>query len=199
MNYIGKKYNSITVLSESAKNKHNKRTFLCRCDCGEEKVFVLSSLKSGNTKSCGCTKPKAISSARFKHGRNQTNKTYSTWRAMKERCKKRKCYIDKNITVCNEWATDFLVFLSDMGERPGGKTLDRKDNNKGYYKDNCRWATPQEQSKNTSRNRYLTMNGKTMLLIEWGEELNIAPSTIHGRLRKGWTIEEALSQIRRAN
>lgn len=137
--------------------------------------------------------------APIKHGRNQTDSTYGTWRAMKERCRKRKSYIDKNITVCNEWATDFLVFLSDMGERPEGKTIDRINNNKGYYKENCRWASPEAQSKNTSRNRHLTMKGRTMLLIEWSEELNISPSTIHYRLEKGWPVEDALSQIRRVN
>ena len=118
---------------------------------------------------------------------------------MKERCRTRKSYIDKNITVCAEWIKDFLVFLSDMGERPEGKTLDRKNNNNGYCKENCRWASSEEQSKNTSRNRPLTMKGRTMLLIEWSEELNISPSTIHYRLNKGWPIEEALSQIRRVN
>jgi len=91
----------------------------------------------------------------FKHGYNGTG-TYETWRGMKGRClnKKRndyKYYGGRGIKVCERWL-EFKNFLDDMGERPEGKTLDRKDNDGNYEPSNCRWATKQEQQLN--RNNY---------------------------------------------
>lgn len=79
-------------------------------------------------------------------------KTYVAWKAMKSRCmpysKGRMWYFDKGITVCNVWSESFMSFLKDMGEVPNGKSLDRIDGSKGYFKENCRWATPREQLLN---------------------------------------------------
>lgn len=83
---------------------------------------------------------------------------------MRERCNnpntnRSKSYYEKGITYCNRW-DNYINFLTDMGERPLGTSLDRIDNNKGYCKENCRWATPKEQAINTSRNVFYNIFGE---------------------------------------
>lgn len=73
-------------------------------------------------------------------------------RCVDERPRRRKYYLDRGITVCERWLSSFENFLADMGERPPGLTIDRKDNDLGYFKDNCRWATWAEQRRNQRRN-----------------------------------------------
>jgi hypothetical protein len=58
-----------------------------------------------------------------------------------------KYYGAVGVTVCKRWGT-FVNFLADMGQRPEGKTLDRKNPNGNYTPRNCRWATPAEQRNN---------------------------------------------------
>jgi hypothetical protein len=98
-----------------------------------------------------------------KHGHTPSNKlgrkptqTYRTWQAMKERCtlptnKAFKHYGARGITVCDRWLDSFENFLADMGERPPGLTLDRKNNDGNYEPSNCRWATQTEQVNNSRR------------------------------------------------
>jgi len=192
MDSAGDKYNFLTLINYVGKTKQRKSTWLCLCDCGNKKIMVLSRLKSGNTKSCGCIKSKAISDSKYKHGRNQKDRTYNSWAAMKDRCKRRPYYIKKGVSVCDEWKNDFLQFLFDMGERPKNKTLDRKDNSKGYFKENCRWATNKEQMENTDRNRIIEFNGKSMIISKWGKELGLNSGVINKRIKRGWSIEKAL-------
>lgn len=112
------------------------------------------------------------------------------------RCKyggpKNACY--KNIKVCDRW-TKYQNFKEDMfGSWSDGLTLDRIDNTKNYSSENCRWVTKKEQANNTSRNRKLTLNGRTLNVSQWAEELNIKSTTIRQRIDYyGWTIEKALT------
>lgn len=85
-----------------------------------------------------------------------TNPTYKTWESMKSRCnnpcnERYKDYGGRGIQVCSSWNISFDAFLADMGERPEGLTLDRKDNNKDYNKQNCRWASAAQQQRNTRK------------------------------------------------
>lgn len=133
-----------------------------------------------------------------KHGYRNTP-TYNSWMNMKVRCKNPKThgyhnYGGRGIKVCEEWNNSFIKFLCDMGERPTGMSLDRINSEKGYYKDNCRWASDKQQLRNTRVNKMLTLNGDTKCLAAWAEEFKIAEGTIARRLKGGWSEEDAVKK-----
>jgi len=159
---IGKRFGKLTPIKYIGKNKYGKSLLLCKCNCGNEKIIVGSSLKSGHTKSCGCL----IKENRgvLKHGHAKRGKesiTHRSWSDMLQRCnnpnyKRYQDYGGRGITVCDRWLPEnngFINFLKDMGERPKGKSLDRIENNKGYYPKNCKWSTPKEQCNNKRNNK----------------------------------------------
>jgi hypothetical protein len=134
---------------------------LYRCECGTEKIIGVDPVKRGKTRSCGCL-GREISAARmrdrseFRAGRRTHGKTgtptFVTWMAMLSRCTNKNItnyayYGGRGITVCERWMS-FENFLSDMGERPEGMSIDRKDVNGNYEPSNCQWATRLEQSRN---------------------------------------------------
>lgn len=125
---------------------------------------------------------------------------YRVYRAMLTRCyypsdTNYKWYGAKGICVCDRWrgAGGFERWLADMGPRPDGMTLDRKDPRGDYEPDNCRWATTRTQSINRTNNRHLTAFGRTQTLHEWCEETGLRHNTVLERLKRGWTVEESLS------
>jgi hypothetical protein len=101
-----------------------------------------------------------------------------------------KNYGKRGITVEDERWLEFVNFYEDMGERPKGMTLDRKDNNKGYCKENCRWAINEDQENNRRNNHLLTFNGKTQSMAKWARELGMTYSTIMSRVRKNWPLDK---------
>ena len=165
----GDKFNRLTAIKFAYK-KGIHTYWLFKCDCGNEKVICVNNVKRGNTKSCGCLFKKS----NLIHGMEKT-KIYRAWASMKQRClnsnnAKYKNYGGRGISICDEWAS-FENFYNDMGERPKGLTLDRIDNNKGYYKSNCRWTTPEIQNNNKRNNVFLSYNGKTKTMTQWIKEL----------------------------
>lgn len=129
------------------------------------------------------------------------SREYNSWKAMLARCytpsnPSYKYCGGRGITVCKRWRNEegFANFIRDMGGRPKGMTLDRRDNDGHYTPENCRWATPQEQARNRSTyNRNITWNGETKCVKAWASQVGISPTTITCRLSQGWTIEEALT------
>lgn len=150
---LGQKFHNLIVVS-ILKDVLVKGEFLVSCDClcGNNTIVRANNLKMGVTKSCGCLRK---SGGRKTHGHSShfnVSKTYNTWLSMKQRCKNKNHiaysrYGARGITLCERW-NSFDNFLQDMGQRPECLTLDRIDNDKGYYKENCRWATRKEQQKN---------------------------------------------------
>lgn len=140
--------------------------WLCSCRCGRLKLVLAQSLSRGSTRSCGCLARETVIARNRKglwirHGHSRVGRKsseHATWGAMIQRCTnpkhpKWKDYGGRGIKVCKRWRK-FENFLADMGLRPSPElSLDRKNNNKGYYKSNCRWATAKEQQANTRAGR----------------------------------------------
>jgi hypothetical protein len=201
----GLKFSRLTVMKRIGYAKDGHITWSCLCECGKEIIVPGNSLRSGNTKSCGCLyKEKIKNGLNLKHGlaRNKKSKIYKTWQDMKSRCfnknnKDYKNYGERGITVCERWLnkkTGFENFLEDIGEIPKGLTLDRIDNNGNYDFNNWKLSSRKEQRRNQRWNRPITFNNKTQFLIDWAKEYNINPNTLWIRLyRLGWSIEKALT------
>ena len=193
----GNKYSRWTVLSYSGKER-----WKCVCECGATRDVIKGSLVSGKSLSCGCFKIERVKEASTIHGHAGKNcshntRTYNTWKDMRRRCvdknhKNHKTYYDKGIKVCEEWE-NFVNFLEDMGVRPEGKTIDRIDSDKGYYKENCRWATPKEQANNMSRNHYLEYDGERLTISQWADKLGISYNKLNTRIHRGWSVKRALT------
>lgn len=133
---------------------------------------------------------------RERHGQSNSP-TYHTWAMMKQRCYKvdsaaYRHYGARGIKVCDRWRNSFSAFVADMGERPAGMSLDRIDNDGDYTPENCRWATPKQQANNTSRTRHVTINGHKRPLSYVAADLEIEPSAILYRLKRGWSPEQAV-------
>lgn len=123
--------------------------------------------------------------------------TYLTWVGMKQRCDNPNHirfneYGGRGISYCDRWE-DFTLFLTDMGVRPEGMTLDRVRNSKGYSKENCRWATLDTQFNNRRSSRLLTFKGETLSMAQWSSKLGVHENLIGSRIRNGWGIERALT------
>ena len=136
-----------------------------------------------------------------RHGHARVGKetaTYSSWNMMLQRCTnpnrdKYRLYGGRGITVCRRWFK-FINFLKDMGEKPTGMTLERKDTNGDYNKDNCTWATKKQQANNRRNNRVLTYKGITMNTTQWANALNMPYHVLRQRLHRKWSIEKSLTQ-----
>jgi hypothetical protein len=136
-----------------------------------------------------------------KHGhttKKTQSPTYVSYQNMISRCHRENhpkypSYGEKGITVCERWRESFENFLSDMGERPDGMTIDRIDGRLGYSKENCRWATSETQQANIRTNVNITFQGRTQNISAWASELGLDASNLAWRLRNGWPVEQALT------
>lgn len=168
----------------------------CRCDCGSEKIVEGGNLKRGSTISCGCVRSAWLKEET--HG--QTNSgVYSVWAMMHRRCSNQddkdfERYGGRGIKVCPEWG-DISRFVSDMGPRPVGLTLDREDNDGNYEPRNCRWASKSTQSNNTSSNRLLTKDGVTLTVSQWAVKIGVIRETLFARIRRGYTTDQILNPV----
>jgi len=184
LHLIGKQFGRLTILNLY---RNNNRTFAeCICTCGNSKNINFHAIKIEHTTSCGCYNKEVIT----KHSLYGT-KEYRSWQHMLRRCDtpntdSSHLYFEKGIRVCERWKI-FLNFLEDMGNAPTvTHSIDRLDNNKGYYKENCRWATKIEQSRNTNRNKLIEYNGEVKCMSEWAETFNIKYGVVVKRFQMGW-------------
>ena len=172
----------------------------CRCDCGAVFQANGSKLKRGMKKSCGCSTRELIGNAHRTHGQKKT-RLYHIWQGMKQRCfwpksPIYKYYGGRGITVCDEWKNDFLSFAewSKISGYSDSLTLDRIDTDGNYEPNNCRWSTYKEQERNKRNNRLIEFRGETKTMTDWCETFGFRTDTVWRRLKRGWSIEEALTK-----
>jgi hypothetical protein len=176
--------------------------YLFECDCGIQKRILAQSVVHGFTVSCGCFQKEQAAQIKKVHGHSglKRTKTYNSWAGMMDRCEwgghpSYAKYGAKGIRVAPQWFS-FECFLKDMGERPDGTSIDRKDNKKGYSPENCRWATRQEQALNTSRTIKIVYQGEIIAFHTLCEQLNLPKKAIRARaVRRGNNYVEALKSI----
>lgn len=199
LNLAGVVFDKLTVIKFSHSNTRKEAVWECICQCGKTTMVKSASLTSGHTKSCGCYQLEVAAKVNTKHGFSSSDKmhiSYPVWQSMKERCrnKKLKSYKDyggRGIKVCKRWLNSFTNFINDMGERPTLKhTIDRIDNNKGYYNGNCKWSTITEQTRNRRNNVWVDYLGQRMLIIDFKRDVCKTISTRIDTLIKTMSPEQ---------
>lgn len=189
-----RKFGKLTV-EKYAFSKNGRAGWLCKCECGNEKVVSSGDLLYGQVKSCGCLH-KAT-----KHNLSNT-KIYSAWKNIKARCYNKNsshynCYGARGISVCEEWKNNFMAFYNwsiNNGYKEG-LSIDRIDNNGNYEPNNCRWCDRITQANNTRTNHFITYNGKTQTITQWSRELGLSRGVLWNRIYcYKWTIERALTE-----
>jgi hypothetical protein len=200
---IGDRYGYLVVLSElpmvfHKNNRWGKRSFLMKCDCGNEVTSLLTSLKEGHSKSCGCYRDEMTRLANKTHG-DSGSVEFKTWLKSKERCynenaKSYKDYGGRGIIMSDEWLNSYETFLKDMGRRPTNKhSIERLNVNGNYEKSNCIWADKIQQANNTRTNRFIEYSGDRYTISQWARIFNTKPMDFRGRLeRSDWSIEKMI-------
>lgn len=193
--HIGKTYGRLTVLAKCEERSGEKRVYMrCMCSCGNLISTRVDGIVSGHATSCGCYGAEQRKKANTTHDRSRTI-TYASWEHMVARCNNpsndRYARYGK-LGMHQPWM-DFEQFYADMGDRPSSKySIERKDNDVGYFPWNCKWATYHEQSRNTSRTRFFEIGGVTMCLKDWCNASVASYKRALKRLLLGHSIEKAL-------
>lgn len=209
---VGKKFGRLTVVNLVGVNKHKHSLVELICECGSTTIAEVALVKSGNTRSCGCLRrrpkprqPKLTDNLVLMDKQSvgtypkRKSSTYASWKSMLERCYSQnsagyKNYGGRGIGVCLSWRSSFSAFVADMGQRPESLTLDRIDGNGDYCKDNCRWASREDQANNKRTNVTLSWAGQTRTLAQWARVLGVDPTTLGYRFRAGWPVSKILGE-----
>lgn len=205
-NQVPKNYKDLTgctfgrliVLSRSdIPKKGGIVSWKCKCICGKIKDVITGNLTSGNQVSCGCFNRERAKDSHTTHGLSRT-RMYRIWAGMISRCYNPNVdhysdYGGRGISVSDEWRNDFMIFYNDMKDTYNDTLqIDRIDVNGNYCKENCKWSTYKEQSRNRRNSVYLTVDGDRKLLVEWAEDKNLDKHLLHGRRQKGFTDKQAV-------
>lgn len=186
---IGQKFGKLTVLALHGRSAKKSLIWLCRCECGADYFASSNSLVRGTTKYClECSYHTSAQRGKVTHGEGRPGKqtrTFITWMAMRTRVNDPKKPIYYGMYVDPEWMDSLEAFKRDMGDRPDGMTLDRIDPHKGYYRENCRWATPLMQSRNRKMPvMQFTVDGVTKYISEWAAETGYHEASVRKSIRK---------------
>lgn len=204
MNFIdlkGQEFGSLKVLEYLGKSK-----WLCECKCGNKIIVLGGNLKRGNTQSCGCKRKKQSringkNNEKYVQIKQNTlyKKLYTTWIGIRRRCKSKKSskykdYGGRGIDICKQWDNfeNFFEWSINNGVK-SNLSIDRIDNNGNYEPNNCRWATSKIQQRNRRNSHIVKFKSNTYCITELAEKYNINIRTLRGRLKRGWTIEKAIT------
>lgn len=196
---VGQKFGRWLVLSREPEKRVRKCVaYLCRCDCGTEKLMAGSEIKNGVIRSCGCLTREATSRRSITHGGSKRNpRLFNIWLGMVRRCTNPsdaayRNYGGRGIAVCERWM-DVNAFIDDNEDlaRPH-LTLDRRNNDGPYSPDNCRWATRKEQGENRRTTMLVTYKREQKPLADWAVQFGIPKATLRYRLQNGWSMARAI-------
>lgn len=200
----GQKFGRLTIISLhhisskfDGKRKRVRYYYLCKCECGKEKVILKDNL-GRLTNSCGCISKQLAKKRLLKHGLGNI-RLYDIWKSMKQRCFYENSisyrnYGGRGITVCDEWKQDFISFYkwATSNGYQDNLTIDRINLDGDYEPSNCRFITMKEQGRNKRNNRVLEYKGESHCISEWAEKMKIKKTTLYKRLKNGWDVEKAL-------
>ena len=181
LNLLGRKFGRLTVVgfggyTKPSQRRHRVVLWTCECECGSVRDYRIGNLRSGRSTQCKeCGRKRAIANLR-KHGQSKTP-AYATWNQAKVAG-----------TLCRMWM-QFVAFYRDMGDRPVGKYLRRKNTSRLHSPNNSYWGDKQQNPPQ----RLVAYAGRTMGLSEWARELGIHRQTLSLRLAAGWSVEDALT------
>lgn len=202
----GKKFGRLTVIRflQPEERKRKRYTWLCKCDCGKIVQVEGGKLTLGNTRSCGCLVVDFISNLNKKY-KYTSKRLYSVYKGMLSRCydenhREYSNYGGRGVTVYQEWLESYDAFAEwafNNGYKENAKylecTLDRKDVDKNYDPDNCRWVSNQVQQNNRRDCIYAEYNGEVHTCMEWSKILGMTYQKVHYHLKRGKTIAEILN------
>lgn len=194
LDLTGRRIERLTVLRRSAAKCGKHIQWDCVCDCGAMVTALSTNLSRGHTKSCGCLRADTMAQMVLKHGKSETPE-FSVWLGMISRCKHDARYAGRGIKVCDGWSNSFELFIQDMGTREPGLSIDRINNDLGYFcghceqciqnkwPANCRWTTCKTQARNRRTNHWIEFNGETGCIKDWADRLKTSTSTLGRRIR----------------
>lgn len=213
----GQKFNKLTIvkLDHIEEKQYKKHSFhleyyLCRCECGQEKIILKNQITGGYVKSCGCLlkskeKIQKLKEHSTTHGFSKT-RLYKLWIGIKTRCYNPKrqgfyLYGGRGIKMCPEWEKDFLSFRKwalnngyNENAKRGEYTIDRIDVNGDYSPENCRFISIKEQMNNRRKTTFITYKGQTKPMSEWCKEYGIKINTAHKRIKMGWDLDKVFNE-----
>lgn len=171
----GLRFGRLTAIEKvgvTCQGKRGSRSlWLCKCDCGNEKIVVRNSLVTGNTQSCGCFEHETKKTMHLKHGMAKT-RLWKIWIGMRGRCEREsdasyQYYGGRGISICDEWH-DFEVFKNWAISHgyTDELTIDRKNPNGDYCPENCCWTSRKEQTRNRRITKRVVHNGEEMTIGE---------------------------------
>ena len=203
----GQRFGRLTVTGYAGQYPTKEKFFWCHCDCGNDIIVLRSNLFNNHTTSCGCYSKEVSCKKSLTHGdsccRNSDYKRlYRIWAGIKQRttnpkCKNYKHYGGRKIYMCDDWfpagiGYDNFKSWALANGYDNTKSIDRIDNDKGYYPENCRWVNNKIQGNNNSKNRYLVYNNYKFTVSIWADIIGISRDTLESRFRANWNIEEII-------
>ncbi len=201
----GKRFGRLVVLRREGRNISEQVTWRCLCDCGNETIQAGSTLRAGTVVSCGCYGKEARLASVKTHGLSKTP-IYNYYHAMRARMAEEHPgahnYYGRGIRICERWTDAFQNFIDDMLPKleeanrllPGKVlTLERRDVNGPYCKENCYFATMKVQCNNKRNNVRYVHAGEDMTSTQWAERAGLSLPAFRARIILGWTMEEILN------